>query len=199
MRAAQAQRPCCLSPFLPPLPQRALPEQVVACGTGPLMGIVASWGPACPLPCSEPGPLLPEGHRAGCGDGAQGRSPAGPCAARPRQGGRWAWREPWGGLIHELMAQGWAGVSSPGAGKGKVLNALQSPAGSSGESSGTAGTCRADPSCDHRGQVGEVRSRGAQRGTVGLCQEPRQPEALAQVSGMRGMRHCLHLHWAAAR
>ncbi|XP_040403504.1 epiplakin [Cygnus olor] len=67
------------------------------------------------------------------------------------------------------MAQGWAGVSSPGAGKGKVLNALQSQAGSSGESSGTAGTCWANPSCDHRGQKaveGVCRGRMASKPAV---------------------------------
>ncbi|XP_035173124.1 epiplakin [Oxyura jamaicensis] len=67
------------------------------------------------------------------------------------------------------MAQGWAGVSSPGAGKGKVLSVLRSQAGSSGESSGTAGTCRANPSCDHRGQKaveGVHRGRMASKAAV---------------------------------
>lgn len=56
-------------------------------------------------------------------------------------------------------------------------------------SSGTAGTCQASPSGDHRGQVGEVRRRWAQpRGHAG---GPQPTEALPPVPAMPGMRRCL--------
>lgn len=135
--------------------QRALPKQTAACGdkaTCPRLQPRRDWWT----------PRL-QGHGAGRATmGWQGQSAAGP----PARGGTPGQSEGAGGEgWPACFWQGWAGVSSPGAGKGKVLNVLWSQAGSSG----TAGTCRASPSCDHRGQVGEVGWRGAWLGLVGLC------------------------------
>lgn len=175
--------------------------QMAACqdrATGPHC---SHFGTSEPLaPAHSPALLLhPQGHGAGKAVmGPQGPSTAGP----PAKGDPGTPRELWGGLARMFLA-GLGRCVIPRGGEGQGFKRALVPGRKQRQSSGTAGTCQASPSCDHRGQVGEVWWRGAWLGVAGLCRgggHSRQRRSRrSQVCKECGIACACPSGWAAAR